>query len=377
MRAVRSVINAAGQLKSAYPDMNEDQLLLRALRDVNVPKFLADDLPLFENIILDLFPGVKKPEQTYGGLVDRIIEQCKIDNLQAADAFMTKIIQLYDTIQVRHGLMIVGPTGGGKTQNWKVLSKSMSSLQGVEEGFEKVNVQVLNPKSITMGQLYGFVDPGTLEWQDGCLAKLVLEASKDESPEKHWIMFDGPVDALWIENMNTVLDDNKKLCLNSGQIIQLTDRMTMMFEVEDLAVASPATVSRCGMVYMEPESLTLTPLVTSWMNTLPEKVKANKYIVDTLQKCFDCSLDDGTYFVRKNCPEIVKTVANNLAMSSMRLLDCYMAEYIETETKKVTPEMIESLASQVKQIFFTCTIWSLGATTTTLGRERFDKWIRD
>ena len=133
-----------------------------------------------------------------------------------------------------------------------------------------------------MGQLYGFTDPGTLEWQDGVLAKLVLEASKDESPEKHWILFDGPVDALWIENMNTVLDDNKKLCLNSGQIIQLTERMTMMFEVEDLAVASPATVSRCGMVYMEPESLTLSPLVTSWLNTLPEKVKANTYIVQTL-----------------------------------------------------------------------------------------------
>jgi len=374
MRAVRSVINAAGLLKSAEPDMDEEKLLLRALRDVNVPKFLKDDLPLFENIMKDLFPGVDRPTVNYGSLLDSINHSCEKFQLIPVQPFIDKVLQLYDTIQVRHGLMLVGPTGGGKTSNYKVLQAAMTALDG--NGYNKVHTYILNPKSITMGQLYGQFNEQTHEWTDGVLAYIVRETVKDQSPDKQWIIFDGPVDSLWIESMNTVLDDNKKLCLNSGQILTLTPMMTMMFEVEDLAVASPATVSRCGMVYMEPIALGLKPLLDSWFGKLPKSFKEKKSFIPTLEKLFDAFLEPCIDFLRRNCKEIIQTNNNNIVQSLMKLLDCFMVNYKESETKKVTPEEIDLLESLLEPFFVFSLIWSIGCTTDYPGREKMSLFIR-
>uniref|UniRef100_A0A452QQ37 Uncharacterized protein n=1 Tax=Ursus americanus TaxID=9643 RepID=A0A452QQ37_URSAM len=326
MRAVKTVISAAGNLKRENPSMDEELICLRAIRDVNVPKFLQEDLKLFSGIVSDLFPTIREEETDYGILDKAIRKACENSNLKDVDGFLTKCIQLYETTVVRHGLMLVGPTGSGKSNCYRVLAAAMTSLKGqpsISGGvYEAVNYYVLNPKSITMGQLYGEFDLLTHEWTDGIFPSLIRAGAIASDTNKKWYMFDGPVDAVWIENMNTVLDDNKKLCLSSGEIINPSwcQAMTMMFEVQDLAVASPATVSRCGMVYLEPSILGLMPFVEGWLRRLPALFKPYEERFKAL-------------FVRfLEVSEVIASTNSNLTLSLLKLLDCFFRPFLPKET---------------------------------------------
>ncbi|CAO2605461.1 Dynein axonemal heavy chain 6, partial [Lemmus lemmus] len=225
-------------------------------------------------------------------------------NLQPELCMVKKVIQLYETMLVRHGVMLVGPTGGGKTTVYQVLAETLGNLEKLNTGnsfYQPVKTYVLNPKSITMGELYGEVNNITLEWKDGLMALSVRAAVNDTSEDHKWIISDGPVDALWIENMNTVLDDNKMLCLANSERIKLTPQIHMLFEVQDLRVASPATVSRCGMVFVDPEELKWMPYVKTWMNKMSKRL--NEETQEYLLNLFSRYVDDGLQFINKKCSQ--------------------------------------------------------------------------
>eukprot|EP00752_Nemacystus_decipiens_P010663 g9495.t1 len=333
MRAVKTVISAAGNLKRASPEASEEALLLRALQDVNVPKFLAHDLPLFGGILSDLFPGIERPAFDYGPLLNSLKLAMQKQGLQPVPIFLTKSIELYEMICVRHGLMVVGPTGGGKSKNIAVLKEALTHLKrlGVEgERYEKVDTFHLNPKSITMGQLYGEFDDNTHEWQ---------------------------------------------LCLTSGEIMSLSEPMTMMFEPEDLAVASPATVSRCGMIYMEPKSLGFDPLVQSWLAQLPDVISTQEKV--KLSLLFDTYVASTLSALRRFCFEPLPSVDGCLVQGLMNILDCYFEEFRPFEgVVKKTPEAADNLKKSVEPMFMFALVWSLLATVDRKGREFMDQFIR-
>nr|XP_046272657.1 dynein axonemal heavy chain 3 isoform X2 [Scatophagus argus] len=375
MRAVKSVLTAAGNLKLKYPEENESVLLLRALMDVNMAKFLAQDVPLFQGIISDLFPGVVLPKPDYDLLLKALNDNIAKLNLQPVPWFIGKIIQVYEMMLVRHGFMIVGDPLGGKTSAYKVLAAALGDLYKAKlmEEFA-VNYCIINPKAITMGQLYGCFDPVSHEWSDGVLATSFRDQAISTSENRQWIIFDGPIDAVWIENMNTVLDDNKKLCLMSGEIIQMSPKMSLIFEPADLEQASPATVSRCGMIYMEPQQLGWSPLRDSYMSTLPESLSTEhrELIVDLFDWLVQPCLD----FIDRECRYVVQTSPIHLAYSLMKLYTCLMDEISVSEANG-TQMSSQQITMWLQGLFLFAVVWTVGGTITGDSRKKFDMFYRN
>lgn len=372
MRAVKAVLTASGDLKRRYPNQNEEKLMLRAITDVNLPKFLTQDVELFQGIISDLFPGVELPAPDREELEACMVEACKEMNLQPTEAFLTKTLQLYEMILVRHGLMIVGLAFSGKTSSYRVLEAAVNKLaaRGLENRTSSV---VIAPKSITMGQLYGESDLVSQEWTDGIMSRKFRKFADDHSSNRKWLIFDGPVDALWIESMNTVLDDNRKLCLVSGEIISMSPNMNLIFEVADLAVASPATVSRCGMIYMEPTQLGWRPLKDSWMATLPEHITLQDR--EMLEALFLWLLQESLEFFRKNCKEAVYTGPIQMTRTLLHLLESLMNPEFFDE-KLYTDLGPRDAEMWIQGLFLFSLIWSVGGTTDRAGQQAFDKFLR-
>ncbi|CAG5121595.1 unnamed protein product, partial [Candidula unifasciata] len=373
MRAVKSVLVMAGSLKRQNPDKAEDVVLIRALRDSNLPKFLTQDALLFQAILSDLFPGVHIPEHDYGQLKEEMINVQIAKGLQVVENQIVKVIQFYETMIVRHGVMLVGPTGGGKTTIYQLLAQTLENLHAKKAGnefYQPVHTYVLNPKAITMEELYGGVDKQTMEWKDGLMGLTVRHAVQDTTEDHQWIVCDGPVDALWIENMNTVLDDNKMLCLANSERIKFTPYIHMLFEVQDLAVASPATVSRCGMVYIDAEELKWMPYVKTWIKNYENRLAPET--MELLLLLFEKCVENGLQFVNKKCEQAI----NQVEISKVVTL-CHLLEALIFPARGGLDMTLDKgrLHTLIIQTFVFSYLWAVGGNLTENYWDPFDTFV--
>eukprot|EP00702_Spironucleus_salmonicida_P008256 EST49547.1 Dynein heavy chain [Spironucleus salmonicida] len=418
LRALKSVLVNAGKLKRQQPDEDEDRVLMRALRDMNLPKFIFEDVPLFMGLITDLCPGIKIDEDTpkEGGKESK--KSAVLDMKAAAQNALSalsmevipdqvlKVQQFYDTLGSRHSVMMVGPTGGGKSVIRQAYARANSEM-GI-----KTFYQIVNPKAQTVNELYGVLNPDTREWQDGLLSKIFRNLNSPEfsgnDKVQNIILFDGDVDALWIENMNSVMDDNKLLTLPNNERIRMLDNCKLVFEVADLQYASPATVSRCGMVWVDTKNLGYAPRFMRWIREKftsagsgeqkTDLTDAKNNALQLYNKYIPQLLDYIYNGVRINSssgqPEVVGLLKLAMPVTDLNLVNqfCVLFDDCVKKAEEGSDQVLkypqDVVFSQYKAsilndplileaLFLFCIIWSIGAGVDEHERGNLDSYLRE
>jgi dynein heavy chain len=370
LRAVKSVLVVAGMLKRLTPEQPEEQVLMRALRDFNTPKIPTWDTPIFMRLIQDLFP-------TYANSTPKTVDEelktntkmiCPSKNLQPDEAFIAKVIQFQELMDVRHSVMLLGPGGSGKTTIWRTL-RDVKNI-----GHEKKRIcitEVVNPKAITVNEMYGYMTLSK-DWKDGILSIIMRGMAKNdrdlgytEAQTNKWIVLDGDVDTLWIESMNTVMDANKVLTLVSNERIPLTPQMRMVCEMDSLKNASPATVSRNGILFINETDIGWRPLVDSWLDK-----QENKHVKNYIPVMFEKFVEEIEESTRGDCIPIVPVRVLTKIVACLSILDSALA--------KVAPNNITQ--ETLEQLFGYALIWSFGSPfiddKTASSRSKFDDAFR-
>lgn len=234
-------------------------------------------------------------------------------------------------------------------------------------------------KAMHVSELYGVLDSDTRDWTDGLLSHLFRELNRplisNERKEQRYLVFDGDVDAVWVENMNSVMDDNKLLTLPNGERIRLQDHCKLLFEVSDLQYASPATISRCGMVYVDSRNLGYEPYIYSWVL----KRNYNDYVNNILNELFNkyikyCvnwiiyGIDDKDEFVSVKPRQMIIMSDLHMVKQLCTLLEAHLT-------------LINDDFNIIEAIFIFCIIWSFGAcliqnNKDICDRDRFDAFIK-
>lgn len=276
LRALKSVLVSSGGLKRARllesdgklgaEEVVEPEIIVQSIRETIAPKLIKSDVDIMMGIEEVCFPNVQYVPANLQQLEDAIRRLASERQLVVTDLWMTKVLQLYQIQKIHHGVMMVGNSGTGKSAAWRLLLDALHQVEVVEGVSHVIDSKVMSKEA-----LYGNLDSTTREWTDGLFTSIlrkIVDNLRGEDSKRHWIVFDGDVDPEWVENLNSVLDDNKLLTLPNGERLNLPPNVRIMFEVENLKYATLATVSRCGMVWFSEDTVSPNMMVSNYLQTL-------------------------------------------------------------------------------------------------------------
>ncbi|CCH61061.1 hypothetical protein TBLA_0D05690 [Henningerozyma blattae CBS 6284] len=324
LRSLKSIISTCTTLYSELNDVN--LALVCSLQRILLPRLTIQDTECYNKNLNTIFP---RKITTLPFLNDFYLESLRnsISNfvLSTSDELEIKCHQFINIQESQKAVICTGPTGVGKTATIKASLMAIEDASGITNDVFTIDTKTLNKK-----ELYGFVNPITLEWKDGLFTSIVRKAYQDsyskDIRKNTWIIFDSDIDPEYIETINSVLDDNHLLTLPTGERIPIIPSVHLIFETDNLDFATPATISRCGVILFEKQIFTsINFLKNCYMSqkqefqllhsnaedliTNLEKIFFTLINEETLQKYFDF-ISNYAPIMSSNSQRIIKTIVS-------------------------------------------------------------------
>ncbi|CAI6360698.1 unnamed protein product [Macrosiphum euphorbiae] len=370
LRSLIGLIKYAGNYKQTNTEVPDNEIILLAVHKTILANINKEELPIFTDMINNLFPDITPPETKYEVLIDAIKRSLLKNNLQPTDSAVLKIVQLYEIKTYRSSIIIIGNSGAAKSITWKTLRDTLILLKSEQiNSFETVIEYVLNPITLTIEELYGKYNHATHEWVDGVFSSILRKICSDNGLEQKWVIIDGPLESRWVENMSSAMDDTNILILENGERILIPKQVSFLFEVEDLKVASPAIISKCGIVHNNHNDCGWRLYVNSWLNSCKFKL-----FKDEMKLNFEHYIDDLLVFKSLNCIEIVSLTDQNCVISLCKLLEsCTFQDLADKIPNELNDGQYKFL---IKIWFIFCMIWSICGCLNEDGKKKIDVYFR-
>jgi len=365
MSSLKTVIAGAISMKQNIPDEDECTLLLRSMIDVNISQLCNADIPIFQNIMRDVFPEVDMPPFNCSAILNALEAVCAKRFLILHSIFKLKAIQIIELMYVRRGLMLISNPLTGKTKILHTLAETLSLLydQGDKIG-ATVKLEILMPGVMDNNALFGYFCDDSGFWKDGLCTSMFRRFAENEA-DRNWLVFDGDLNGTWIENLYTTIDENKMLYLASGERLSTTESMTVFFETMNMSEISPSIISRCGIIYIDSSSIDWKMYVLSHIAKHDIYDGYDRILCDLL----DWILDPCLNFLKEN-GDVSKTQELHLVIATLNLFEMLIRDACENtaeDKEKDNHFIIWAQAALISAI-----AWGLGGNLIEDSQVRFN-----
>lgn len=374
IRTMKKILYCASvHLHNDEASLSESLHVSNAINEVLLPMLNSTDKSTFNSFLSELYP----PESLVSSRTSRITatfqDVCEKNNLQTMPYTLNKVTQLHNIYKNQSSIILVGQTGSGKTTSLDILEYAYNVLsqQSDNDQFCPVKRTTICPNTLTFDELYGTQNLETGIFKLGIIESIFDNKSSNNSNnirKEEWIVFDGQIRPNWIENLNTVLDDNKVLSLANAKTIKMSPFLHVFFEVPDLAEASPATLTRSSIIYFETSQLGWQPLlITQCQKNVYPLFLNNQNFIEKFNDLTNVSISQAVEFLSEN--------ESHLPSSTLSYIDSLVNIFV---TLMNGQELNEKDGTHIiTALYVFAFIWSFGGHLEENKRALFDSFVRD